>query len=88
MSLDEIGQTVSLRGRIVDRLHMEPRFSSERTGQSYSTHRGTWLGIPGNGTPLKRKGMDAGGWHRGRWAGLTLKPNGSGGGSNRGGSRD
>ena len=47
LSLDEIGQTVSLRGRIVDRMHVEPQFSSEKTGQTYTTHRGTWLGIPG-----------------------------------------
>jgi hypothetical protein len=48
LALDEIGQTVSLRGRIVDRMHMDPRFSSERVGQTYTTHRGTtWLGIPG-----------------------------------------
>lgn len=53
MSQDEIGQTVSLRGRIVDRMHMEPRYASEKTGQNHSCHRGTWLGIPGetNATP-------------------------------------
>lgn len=57
LSLDEIGQTVSLRGRIVDRMHVEPRFASERTGQTYTTHRGTWLGIPGNDFFFKWKSL-------------------------------
>lgn len=58
LSLDEIGQTVSLRGRIVDRMHVEPRFASERTGQTYTTHRGTWLGIPGNKKLILKIGDD------------------------------
>ncbi|XP_046457393.1 uncharacterized protein LOC124204384 isoform X3 [Daphnia pulex] len=59
LSLDEIGQTVSLRGRIVDRMHMDPRFSSERVGQTYTTHRGTtWLGIPGNKKLILKMGDD------------------------------
>lgn len=43
----EVGDTVSLRGRIVDRMHVLPRFASEKVGQAFKTHRGTWLGIPG-----------------------------------------
>ena len=41
------GTAVSLRGRIVDRMHMDPLYASERTGHTFTTHRGTWLGIPG-----------------------------------------
>lgn len=43
----EVGETVSLRGRIVDRLHLAPYYGSEKIGQSFKSHRGTWLGIPG-----------------------------------------
>lgn len=47
-SLEEVGQVVSLRGVVVDRLHTSPVFASEKTGQSFAVHKSlTWLGIPG-----------------------------------------
>ena len=54
-SLEEVGQVVSLRGVIVDRLHMSPIFASEKTGQSFAIHKSvTWLGIPGTNLKTAR----------------------------------
>jgi len=47
LSEDEVGSFVSVRGRIVDRMHMEPQYASEKSGQTFTIQRGTWLGIPG-----------------------------------------
>ena len=45
--LEEVGQTVSIRGRIIDRLHMAPLFSSEKSTQLFAIQQDIWLGIPG-----------------------------------------
>lgn len=49
LTLEDVSQTVSLRGWIVDRLHCDSRFESERMAQrSFEVYQGNWLGIPGN----------------------------------------
>ena len=47
LSLAEVGQVISLKGEIIDRLHMDPLFSWEKSGQSFAVvQRSVLLGIP------------------------------------------